>query len=246
MLIIPSHDPNTGAAREALGRLRDDASQLAREARADVIVGSVTPATIELDTELLSKSPETRFVLSLVTILVLLFVTRSLILPVLAALLNLITLSATFGLISLLFNGSLLGGPGYVDTATIPIAIILVFGLAIDYEVFIFARMREEYLRTGSVEAAIDDGLRHSAKIVTGAALIMIAVFLTFATAPLASLRAFGVTLALAVFIDAFVIRFVILPATMRALGARSWWIPRWLDRILPGGATPAPAAEGA
>jgi RND superfamily putative drug exporter len=243
MLIIPRNDPNTGPAQEALARLQDEAGELAREVRAEVIVGSVTPAIIGLDTELRAQAPLTRIVLSLVTILVLLFVTRSLVLPLLAAALNLITLSATFGLVSLLFNGALLGGPGYVDTVTIPVAIILVFGLAIDYEVFIFARMREEYLLTGSASLAISDGLRHSASVVTGAALIMISVFLTFGSAPLASLRAFGVTLAIAVFIDAFVVRFVLLPATMKALGERSWWMPRWLDRVLPGGATPALAA---
>lgn len=244
MLIIPSHDPNDERSSEMQGRLHEDADRLEREAGARVLIGGVTPSVKEVDNDLRGQAPLARLVLSLVTILVLLFVTRSLVLPLIAAVLNLLTVSATFGLLSLLFNGSLLGGPGFVDTVIFPSTIIIVFGLAIDYEVFIFARMREEYVRTGSASLAVSEGLSRSAGVVTGAAMIMISVFLIFAISPLPTLRAFGVALAIAVFIDAFLIRFVIIPATMRALGERSWWIPNWLDRLLPGGAAPAVAAE--
>jgi RND superfamily putative drug exporter len=244
MLVIPRYDPNTEEAEAARDRLRENAAELADEAGAEVVIGGVTPAVVDANEELRAKTPLTRLALSLVTVLVLLFVTRSLVLPLIAALLNLLTVSATFGLLSLLFNDSLLGGPGYVDAVVVPASIILIFGLAIDYEVFIFARMREEYLRSGSAAIAVREGLGRSASVVTGAALIMISVFLTFALAPISTLRGLGVALALGVFIDAFLIRFVILPATMTALGERSWWMPRWLDRLLPGGARPA-AAEG-
>ncbi len=239
MLVIPRDDPSSAEAESTEDRLQVQADRLARRAHADVVVGGVTPTVTDLNDTLRAQAPMTRFVLSIVTILILLFVTRSLVLSVLAAVLNLLTVSATFGVTSLLFNGSLLGGPGYVETLAIPVTIILVFALAIDYEVFIFSRMREEYLRTGSTSMAIDDGLGRSARVVTGAAMIMISVFLIFALTPVAGLRPFGVSLAIAIFIDAFVIRFVILPATMRALGDRSWWMPRWLDRLLPGGASP-------
>ncbi len=244
MLIVPSDDPNAGAAQDTQDRLHVHADELEKEAGAEVLVGGVAPTVIDLNTHLRSQAPMARLVLSIVTIVILLFVTRSLVLPVIAALLNLLTVSATFGLLSLLFNDSLLGGPGYIDTILIPVSIILIFGLAIDYEVFIFARMREEYLRTGSTSLAISEGLARSANVVTGAALIMIAVFLAFAISPLSTLRASGMALALAVFIDAFLIRFVLVPATMKALGERSWWMPRWLDRLLPGGASPAIVAE--
>jgi RND superfamily putative drug exporter len=244
MLIIPRYDPNTHEAQEARDRLRERADELARAADAEVLVGGVTPAVVDINDELRAQTPLARVALSLVTILILLFVTRSLILPLLAALLNLLTVSATFGLLALLFDNSLLGGPGYVDTVIIPGSIILIFGLAIDYEVFIFARMREEYLRTGSAATAISEGLARSANVVTGAALIMISVFLVFSLSEVTTLRVLGVGLAIAVFIDAFLIRFLIVPATMRALGERSWWIPRWLDRLLPGGARPAVEAR--
>jgi len=244
MVIVPHYDPSDGEASETQDRLRGYAEDLEKEAKSEVLIGGITPAVIDVDHNLRATAPLARLVLSLVTILVLLFVTRSLLLPVISALLNLLTVSATFGLLSLFFNGSLLGGPGFVDTVVVPATIILVFGLAIDYEVFIFARIREEYLRTGSTERAIDDGLNRSANVVTGAAMIMMSVFIAFSLSPLSTLRAFGVALAVAVFIDAFLIRFVVVPAVMRALGDRCWWLPRWLDRLLPGGGAAAVAAE--
>ncbi len=115
-----------------------------------------------------------RIVLSLVSLLILVPLLRSLTIPLLAALINLLTVSATFGMLALLFNGSLLGGPGYVDTTVLPATILVMFALAIDYEVFVFARIREEYLLTGSTSAAVSNGLDRTAHVVTGAAIIMI------------------------------------------------------------------------
>jgi RND superfamily putative drug exporter len=158
---------------------------------------------------------------------------------VIAAFLNLLTVSATLGVLALLFNDSLLGGPGYVDAADIPATIMVIFGLAIDYEVFIFARMREEYVRTGSTEQAVDNGLARTAPVVTGAAVIMIVVFLCFSVSEFITLRNFGVAQATAIFIDAFIIRLLILPVIMKRLGDWSWWMPKWLDRLLPGGTAP-------
>jgi RND superfamily putative drug exporter len=236
MLVVPRDGLDTSGSEQTQDRLHEQAAELEKEADAEVLIGGVQPAVTGLNTELRDEALLARLALSIVTVVVLLFVTRSLVLPLIAAVLNLITVSATFGLLALFFNGSLLGGPGYVDTVIVPASIILIFGLAIDYEVFIFARIREEYLRTGSTSEAISKGVGQSANVVTGAALIMISVFLAFAVSPLSTLRVSGVALAIAVFIDAFLVRFVILPATMRALGDRSWWMPRWLDRLLPGG----------
>ena len=121
-----------------------------------------------------------RLALSLVSLLILIPVMRSLTIPLLAAVINLLTVSASFGVLALLFNGSLLGGPGYVDATVVPATMMVMFGLAIDYEVFVFARMREEYVRTGSTTAAVRNGLDRTAHVVTGAAMIMISVFLAF------------------------------------------------------------------
>jgi putative drug exporter of the RND superfamily len=110
----------------------------------------------------------------------------------------------------------------------------ILFGLSMDYEVFLLARMREEYLRTGDNTEAVGWGLEHTAAIITSAALIMITVFGAFAFASLVPIKAMGFGLAFAVFIDATVVRVILVPATMRLLGKWNWWLPRWLDRLLP------------
>jgi putative drug exporter of the RND superfamily len=115
-------------------------------------------------------------------------------------------------------------------------AMIVMFGLAIDYEVFVFSRMREEYVRTGSPSVALQNGLDRTAHVITGAAVIMITVFLAFSVSELITLRNFGIAQALGVFIDAFLIRLIVIPALMARLGRWSWWMPAWLDRLLPGG----------
>ncbi len=234
MLVI-GKDPLASSGAAATGeRLAADAAELARQTHSEVIVGGLSPNIVELNDVFREQAPLARLALSIVTLLVLIPVTGSLLLPIIAALLNLLTVSATFGLLALLFDTSLLGGPGYVDTSVLPIAVILTLGLAIDYEVFIFARIREEYLRTGSTREAIERGVARTAHVISGAAVIMIVVFLAFAVTPLATMRDTSVAIAISVFIDAFVIRFVILPATMRALGDRCWWRPRWMARLLP------------
>ena len=236
MLVVPT-DPQATSDTAATGdRLTAAAARLARETNSEVVVGGLSPSLVELDSALREQMPLARIILSIVTLLILVPVTRSLVLPIIAALLNLLTVSAVFGLLSLLFNDSLLGGPGFVDSTVIPATVVLTFGLAIDYEVFILARIREEYVRSGSTSAAIANGLGKTAPVISGAAMVMIAVFLAFSISSLAVLRALGVGLALGVVIDAFIIRFVLFPAVMGALGDRCWWIPRWLDRIVPGG----------
>jgi RND superfamily putative drug exporter len=245
MLIIPSSEPTSSAAHRLSNRIRVDATKLARDTGTEVAVGGAPLRVAELNSVLRESALPTRLALCLVTLLVLIPVVRSLTLPLIAALLNLLTLSATFGVLALLFNGSLLGGPGFVDSSVLPATIMVIFGLAIDYEVFLFARMREEYDRTGSTKAAISNGLVSTAPVISGAALIMIAVFVTFAVSAVPTLRNFGVAQALAVFIDAFVVRLVLLPGLMRILGERAWWCPAWLDRVLPGdGRVPAAVAD--
>jgi RND superfamily putative drug exporter len=251
MLVVPASDPAGTEIRELADRLRGDTAELGRQTGTEVAVGGQVAASIDIDTVLREKAPLARLALCLVTLIVLIPVTRSLTLPLIAALLNLLTISATIGLLAVLFNdslfgGALLGGPGYVDTVVLPATIMVMFGLAIDYEVFLFARMREEYVRTGSARAAVDNGLGTTGHVITGAAFIMITVFLLFSLSEFATLRNFGVAQALAVFIDAFIIRLVVLPLLMRALGERSWWIPGWLDRLLPGGGRPVATGEPA
>jgi putative drug exporter of the RND superfamily len=243
MLVIPRDEPRTPAAEKTKDRLEEEAVDLAARSNAEVVVGGAAPALIDADDELRDRAIWLRLALSLVSFLILVPVVRSLTIPILAALLNLLTVSACFGVLSLLFDGSLLGGPGYVDAIVLHAAMIVMFGLAIDYEVFVFSRMREEYVRTGSPDIALRAGLDRTAHVITGAAVIMITVFLAFSASELVTLRNFGVAQALGVFIDAFLIRLVVIPAVMARLGKWSWWMPARLDRLLPGGTTaPRPA----
>ena len=245
MLVIPRDDPTSAEARETKGRLEADAAALGRKTGAEVVLGGVAAAEIAANDQFQGRAPLMRLVLSLVSFLVLVPVMRSLTVPILAAVLNLLTVGACFGLLALLFDTSLLGGPGFVDAAVIPSTIVVMFGLAIDYEVFVFARIREEYVRTGSTRAAVANGLDRTAHVVTGAAMIMIAVFLAFSLSPYMSIRNFGVAQAIGIFIDAFIVRLIVIPALMNKLGGWSWWMPGWLDRLLPGGTPVAPAADG-
>jgi RND superfamily putative drug exporter len=228
MLVIPNDEPTSVEARETKDRLEVDAEDLARRTGTEVVVGGVAPSEIDVNDSIRGQAPLMRIVLSLVSLLVLIPVMRSLTIPIFAALINLITVSASFGLLSLLFNGSFLGGPGFVDTSVIPGTMMVMFGLAIDYEVFVFARIREEYVRTGSTDAAIKGGLDRTAHVVTGAAIIMISVFLAFSVSEFVTIRNFGVALAISVFIDAFLVRLIVVPAVMSRLGKWCWWMPRW------------------
>ena len=110
----------------------------------------------------------------------------------------------------------------------------IVFGLSMDYEVFMLSSIREEYLRTGDATTSVADGLASSARVITAAAAIMVVVFASFMLEDIREIKLFGLGLALAVLLDATLVRMVIVPATMELLGERNWWIPKWLDRLLP------------
>jgi RND superfamily putative drug exporter len=242
LLVVPSDEPTSDEARQTVERLESSAEGLGRKIGAEVLVGGVATGNIDVDVALRDEAPVMRIVLSLISLLILVPLLRSLTIPILAALINLLTVTASFGVLALLFNGSLLGGPGYVDTTVLPATILVMFALAIDYEVFVFARIREEYVRTGSTSAAVSNGLDRTAHVVTGAAIIMMTIFLAFSVSGFMTIRNFGVAQAVAIFIDAFIVRLIVVPMMMNLLGKWCWWMPRWLDRLLPGD-PPIPAA---
>ncbi len=175
--------------------------------------------------------------ITIATFLILVVVLRALVLAAVAVLLNLITVAVAFGVLTLLFevpDGWPLGGHSYVDAIGAAGIFGIVFGLSIDYAVFLLMRMREHYENSASNEEAIVFGLERTARVITGAAAIMMAVFVAFAGAPIATISQLGVGLAVAVLLDATVVRIVLLPALMLLLGERVWWLPQWLERILP------------
>ena len=167
--------------------------------------------------------------------LLLMAVFRSVLIPLKAAVLNLLSIGASLGVITLVFQQGWFGAqPGPIE-AFVPVMIFaIVFGLSMDYEVFLVSRIHEEWRRTGDARDAVREGLATTGSVITAAAAIMIVVFGAFLLSPDRMLKQFGLGLAVAVLLDALLIRCVIVPAVLRLLGNRAWWLPRSLDRILP------------
>ena len=236
LVVIADRDPTRPARDVVRPALMAQAASFERKTGADVEIGGAAATLQDFGAITSSRLGVLILVLVLVTYLVLIPIFRSLLLPLIAVALNVITVAAAFGLLVLLFEGSrpLLGGPGELDSISIFLIFTMIFGLAIDYEVFLIMRIREGWLSTGDTNAAVDHGLRKTGAIVTGAALIMTGVFVAFSLADIATVRQLGVGLAIAVLIDATLVRLVLLPAIIRLFGRANWWLPAWLDRRVP------------
>ncbi len=218
-------------------RLNADAEALGREAGVTAGVGG-GPATLN-DYSRVSREriPYVVAAITIATFLILILVLRALPLAAIAVGLNLVTVGVAFGILTLLFNvpeGWPLGGRTYVDAVGATMIFGLLFGLSIDYAVFLLVRMREHYDRNGDTAAAIEFGLEKTARVITGAAAIMMAVFIAFAGAPIATVSQLGIGLTVAVLLDATVVRIVLLPALMLLMGDKVWWYPRWMERVTP------------
>ncbi len=226
-------DPGSVALRDDLERLAGDA---AKELNAEAVVGGPAVLLDDFDQATTARFPFLVLTLVLVTFLVLLIVFRSPVLAFCAVILNLVTVGAAVGVLIIFFQSDppLLGGPGYLDAIALSGLFAIIFGLSIDYEVFLISRLLEGRAITGTTEGAIRYGLEKTATIITGAAFIMAAVFLAFAVSPVTNTRQFGIGLTTAVLLDATVVRLILLPALIRLFGERTWDVPRWLDRILP------------
>jgi len=217
--------------------LRREVAVTARELDAKTaVVGGPAVLLHDFDTNTSARFPYLVVALVLITFLVLLVLFRRPVLALCAVLLNLVTVGAAVGVLVICFQGDtpLLGGPGYLDAIALSGIFAIIFGLAIDYEVFLITRLLEGHERTGTTEGAIHYGLEKTGTIITGAAFIMAAVFLSFSVSPVSNIRQFGVGLTVAVLLDATIVRLILLPALIRLFGERTWHVPRWLDRILP------------
>jgi RND superfamily putative drug exporter len=164
---------------------------------------------------------------------------RSLLVPFKAVIMNVLSMIATYGVVVAVFQwgwgADVLGIAGAPIEPFIPMILFaIVFGLSMDYEVFLLSRVREEYRRTGDAVESVADGLAATARVITAAAAIMVVVFGSFVFEDDRVLRMFGLGMAVAVLLDATVIRMLLVPATMQLLGARNWWMPPWLDRLVP------------
>ena len=205
-----------------------------------MLVGGFTAGGIDFSTYIVDRLPILIGAVLILSFLLLMVVFRSILVPLKAVIMNLLSIGAAYGVIVAVFQwgwGKTLFGvekTGPIEPWVPMMLYAIVFGLSMDYEVFLLSRMREEFVRTGDNATAVADGLAATARVITAAALIMVCVFSAFVLGDDRNLKLFGLGLAAAVLVDATIVRMVLVPATMELLGDRNWWIPKWLDRILP------------
>jgi uncharacterized membrane protein YdfJ with MMPL/SSD domain len=237
----PSAPSESDAALAMVDRLRDSVvpgTALSRIATVDV--GGETARSHDVRLQISGSMWKiVLFVLAL-SFLVLMVMLRSLILPLKAVLMNLLSIGAAFGVLVAIFQWGWLDGflgfesQGALDTINVPLIFAVVFGLSMDYEVFLMSRIRERYLRHGDNERAVAEGLSSSARTISSAALIMTCVFAVFVLTGVPSIKELGLGCAVAIALDATLVRLILVPAAMKLMGAWNWWMPSWLDRFLP------------
>jgi RND superfamily putative drug exporter len=228
-------------ARALVGRLRDTVVPSTALAKvATVNVGGETARSDDVRAQISGSMWKiVLFVLSL-SFLVLMVMLRSLLLPLKAVLMNLLSIGAAFGILVAIFQwgwfDGLLGfeSQGALDTINVPLIFAIVFGLSMDYEVFLMSRIRERYMRHHDNERAVAEGLSTSARTISSAALIMSSVFAVFVLTGVPSIKELGLGAAVAIALDATLVRLILVPAAMKLLGDWNWWFPSWLDRALP------------
>ncbi|WP_327721958.1 MMPL family transporter [Streptomyces sp. NBC_00490] len=243
LVVFPTTSPQDKATADTIARLRTDVVPSAiGNGPARAHVGGAAASLSDVGQRTSQRLPVFVAAVLAMSFLLLMLVFRSILVPLKAVLLNLLSIGAAYGIMVAVFQwgwgGALIGLEATVPIVSfIPMFLFaILFGLSMDYEVFLLSRVREEYLRTGDNGTAIVEGVSGTARIITSAALIMVAVFLSFAVAEDPSTKMFGLGLATAIFIDATVVRMVLVPATMTLLGRSNWWLPKWLDRMLPRG----------
>jgi RND superfamily putative drug exporter len=241
LAVIPCVAPDSPAAAQLVRRIRDRlVPQAAAPADLAIHVGGLTAQTTDIADETTRKTPWVIAAVLALSFGLLSLVFRSLVLALKAIVMNLLSLGAAFGLLVWVFQqGAGARLFGFTSSGTIQVYLPLftfaiVFGLSMDYEVFLIGRMKEEWERSGSNAVAVTHGLQHTARIITSAAAIMVAVFIAFTFTKVLEGQQIGFALAVAILLDATLVRVLLVPATMRLLGHWNWWFPPLLDRVLP------------
>jgi len=241
LLAFPTTAPQDDATLDTIKRLREDViPPVLDRSPARAHVGGQTATWADIGDRVTDRLP--LFVAAVIglSFLLLTVVFRSVLVPLKAALVNLLSIGAAYGVLVMVFEWG--WGAGLIGLeSTVPIVPFLpifmfaiLFGLSMDYEVFLLSRMREHYLITGDNDTSVIHGIAGTARVITTAALIMISVFSSFVLGDDPAIKMFGLGLATAIFVDATIVRMVLVPATMKLLGDANWWIPGWLDRLLP------------
>jgi len=240
LTVVPAAGPADAETEEVVDRLRAQAPELEQRTGTRLAVTGATAVTVDVTEKLSAALPVYLLVVVGLALLLLTVVFRSLLVPLKAALGFLLTVMTTFGAIVAVFQWGWLAGLLGVTTtgpilAFLPIFMIgIIFGLAMDYEVFLVTRIREEYVHGASAQDAIVTGFRHGGRVVTAAALIMISVFAAFMLSPDATTKSLGFAFAFGIAVDAFIVRMTVVPAVLALLGDRAWGLPGWLDRVVP------------
>jgi RND superfamily putative drug exporter len=236
----PTTSPQSSQTEQLVTHLRQDViPPIEQKTGAVAYIGGTTAAQIDFNRVLGGRLPYFIGVVVLLSALLLLIVFRSLLIPLQAAVMNLLSIGAAMGIIVAVFQygwaGSLFGIAGGPIFAFLPVMVFaIVFGLSMDYEVFLISRIHEEWTHGRDNSAAIREGLIRTGRVITAAAAVMVVVFASFIGGGQRVIEMFGLALASAVALDALVIRVLLLPATLQLLGERTWYFPRWLDRHLP------------
>ncbi len=240
MIAYPKTTPQDEKTDETVKTARNvTLPPVARETGARVSIGGTTASNIDFAKTIRDKLPLFIGVVVGLSLLLLAIVFRSILIPIKAGIFNLLSIAGAFGVVTLIFQdgnfASLFGDATGPIESFLPIMVFaVVFGLSMDYEVFLVSRMHEEWTHTKDAKYAVQHGLAMTGRVVTAAAIIMIAVFGAFAIGNERALAMMGVGFASAIFIDAFIIRLLLLPAVMHLAGPAMWWMPAWLDKRLP------------
>ena len=240
VVMFPESGPREEATTRLLERLRGEVlPPVARETGSEVFVGGQVASQEDFTAVIADKLPLFVGMVVLLSALLLMAVFRSVFIPIKAALMNLLSIGAALGFITLVFQDGFLAdalgvGSGPIESFVPVMTFAIVFGLSMDYEMFLMSRVREEWLRTGDASLAVRNGVATTGRVITAAALIMIVVFTTFALTPERVIKEFGLGLAMAVLLDALVIRCLLVPALMQIVGEKAWWAPSWLERRMP------------
>lgn len=241
LTVIPATGPQDARTEELVERLRDTTIPAATDGTGtDVYVGGVTATTIDSTANIAERIPLLIAGVVSLSMVLLLVAFRSVAIALKAAVMNLLSVAAAYGVVAFVLQGGWAGQLIGIDTETplpawVPVLMFAVlFGLSMDYEVFLISRMREAWMRSGSNGHAITAGLSGTGRVISAAAAIMIAVFAAFVPSPEVILKVIGVGMAAAIFIDATVVRLLLVPAVMHILGRANWWMPARLGRVLP------------
>lgn len=238
--IIPATGPHDMETTKLIDAIRDQAPDILEKNHVEFMVTGGTAVNLEISQNLSDALPKFCLIIVGLAFLLLMVVFRSLLVPVKAVLGFILSLAATFGFVVFVVQDGHMGSVfGFYGTGPVlnflPIIVVgILFGLAMDYEVFLVSRMREEFKHTGDAKQAVLAGMGHSGGVVTAAGLIMISVFTGFMLAEDPIIKSMGFALAFGILFDAFVVRLLIVPAVMTLMGTSAWYLPKWLDRILP------------